>query len=423
PNSIRIAFQQFGSGTIKQEWITTAAQEFSAENPELTVELVPIVASENDYFTKNELLMSSPRTSPDLVYEDSFILLSDVGADYLQPITDLVEGFEHWDDIAEASKKAVTSEDGEAYGVPITTDTRAIWFHRDVFEQAGLPPDWQPGSWEDILEAARAIRDSDSEAIPFFLFAGTPQGEKASMQGFEMLLYGTGDGSGLYDAETKKWILGSPGFVDSLTFLKTLFDEELTATLGQHLDPNISETIYSSLLPDGKLGMLVDGSWISQNWTETAARPWPEWPDVVGLADMPTQDGGGTGTITLAGGWGLSIPEYVTDRDVAYRFLEKLVSTQTLVQYAIADNHITVRADVADKEEYLSYSPAVEYFTDLLETAYYRPALPAYPEVSSAIQEAMEAVMTGTSPDAAAAAYDATVTDIVGPENVQEASA
>lgn len=423
PDTIRIAFQQFGSGTIKQEWITTAAQEFSAENPELTVELVPIVASENDYFTKNELLMSSPRTSPDLVYEDSFILLSDVGADYLQPITDLVEGFEHWDDIAEASKKAVTSEDGEAYGVPITTDTRAIWFHRDVFEQAGLPPDWQPGSWEDILEAARAIRDSDSEAIPFFLFAGTPQGEKASMQGFEMLLYGTGDGSGLYDAETKKWILGSPGFVDSLTFLKTLFDEELTATLGQHLDPNISETIYSSLLPDGKLGMLVDGSWISQNWTETAARPWPEWPDVVGLADMPTQDGGGTGTITLAGGWGLSIPEYVTDRDVAYRFLEKLVSTQTLVQYAIADNHITVRADVADKEEYLSYSPAVEYFTDLLETAYYRPALPAYPEVSSAIQEAMEAVMTGTSPDAAAAAYDATVTDIVGPENVQEASA
>ena len=423
PNVIRIAFQQFGSGTIKQQWISAAAEEFSAENPELVVELVPIVASENDYFTKNELLMSSPRTSPDLVYEDSFILLSDVGAGYLQPITDLVEGSEHWDDIAEASKKAVTGEDGEVYGVPITTDTRAIWFHREVFEQAGLPSDWQPGSWEDILEAARAIRDSDSEAIPFFLFAGTPQGEKASMQGFEMLLYGTGDGTGLYDVETEKWILGSPGFVDSLTFLKTLFDEELTASLGQHLDPNISETIYSSLLPDGKLGMLVDGSWISQNWTETAARPWPEWPEVVGLADMPTQDGGGTGTVTLAGGWGLSIPEHVTDRDIAHRFLDKLISTQTLVKYAISDNHISVRADVAENEEYLSYSPAVEYFTDLLETAYYRPALPAYPEVSSAIQEAMEAVMTGSSPESAAAAYDATVTDIVGPENVQEATA
>nr|WP_245354539.1 extracellular solute-binding protein [Brachybacterium sacelli] len=423
PHTIRIAFQQFGSGTIKQKWIETAAQEFSEENPELTVELVPIVASENDYFTKNELLMNSPGTSPDLVYEDSFILLSDVGAGYLQPITDLVEHLENWDQVAAPSKKAVTADDGEIYGVPITTDTRALWYQRDVFAEAGLPEEWAPGSWEDILEAARAIRDSDSEAIPFFMFAGTPQGEKASMQGLEMLLYGTGEGKGLYDDETKKWILGSPGFEDSLTFLQTIFEEDLTASLGQHLDPNISETIYTSLLPDAKLGILIDGSWISQNWTESAARPWPEWPDAVGLADMPTQDGGGNGTITLAGGWGLSIPQYVTDRDVAFRFLQKLVSTETLVDYAIADNHITVRADVAAKEEYLSYSPAVKYFTDLLETAYYRPALPVYPEVSASIQEAMEAVMTGSSPQAAAAAYDAAVTDIVGPENVQEATA
>ena len=423
PNVLRIAFQQFGSGTIKQEWITTAAEEFSAENPELTVELVPIVASENDYFTKNELLMSSPRTSPDLVYEDSFILLSDVGAGYLQPITDLVEGFPHWDDIAEASKEAVSGEDGEIYGVPITTDTRAIWFHKEVFAEAGLPEDWQPGSWEDILEAARAIRDSGSEATPFFMFAGTPQGEKASMQGFEMLLYGTAEEGWLYDRDSEKWVIGSAGFIDALTFLKTLFEEELTLPLGQHLDPNISESIYTSLLPEKKLGMLIDGSWISQNWTETAPRPWPEWPDVVGLADMPTQEGGGAGTVTLAGGWGLSIPQHVTDRDNAFRFLEKLVSTETLVNYAIADNHVTVREDVGTDERYLGYSPAVEYFTDLLETAYYRPALPAYPEVSSAIQEAMEAVMTGSTPEAAAAAYDATVTDIVGEDNVQEATA
>ena len=423
PNVLRIAFQQFGSGTIKQEWITTAAEEFSAENPELTVELVPIVASENDYFTKNELLMSSPRTSPDLVYEDSFILLSDVGAGYLQPITDLVEGFAHWDDIAEASKEAVSGEDGEIYGVPITTDTRAIWFHKEVFAEAGLPEDWQPGSWEDILEAARAIRDSGSEATPFFMFAGTPQGEKASMQGFEMLLYGTAEEGWLYDRDSEKWVIGSAGFIDALTFLKTLFEEELTLPLGQHLDPNISESIYTSLLPEKKLGMLIDGSWISQNWTETAPRPWPEWPDVVGLADMPTQEGGGAGTVTLAGGWGLSIPQHVTDRDNAFHFLEKLVSTETLVNYAIADNHVTVREDVGTDERYLGYSPAVEYFTDLLETAYYRPALPAYPEVSSAIQEAMEAVMTGSTPEAAAAAYDATVTDIVGEDNVQEATA
>ncbi|ATG53230.1 sugar ABC transporter substrate-binding protein [Brachybacterium vulturis] len=423
PGVIRIAFQQFGSGTVKEQWITDAAAEFSAENPELTVELVPIVASEGDYFTKNELLMSSPRTSPDLVYEDSFILLSDVGAGYLRPMTELATGYEHWGDVADASKVAVTGEDGEIYGMPITTDTRAIWFHRGVLEEAGLPGDWQPSTWEDILDAARAIRDSDSDATPFFMFCGTPQGEKASMQGFEMLLYGTSAEGWLYDRETRKWIIGSTGFIDSLTFVRTIFEEDLTLPLAQHLDPNISETIYNTLLPEKKLGMLIDGSWISRTWAESAARPWPEWPDVMGLADMPTQDGGGNGTVTLAGGWGLSIPEYVTDKEIAFRFLETLVSTENLVDYAIADNHITVRDDVAADERYQGYSPAVDYFTRILKTAYYRPALPAYPQVSSAIQVAMEAVMTGDSPESAAAAYDATVIDIVGRESVQEAGA
>src|SRR5699024_8630242 len=101
------------------------------------------------------------------------------------------------------------------------------------------------------------------------MFAGTPQGEKASMPGFEMLLYGTAPESWLYDRDTKKWITGSQGFIDSLAFLQTVFEEDLTLPPAQLLDPNISESIYTTLLPEKKLGMLVDGSWISQNWTET----------------------------------------------------------------------------------------------------------------------------------------------------------
>ena len=83
-------------------------------------------------------------------------------------------------------------------------------------------------------------------------------------------------------------MLGSQGFIDSLEFLATLLEEERTMSLSSLLDPNNSKHIYTSLLPDAQLGILIDGSWISQNWTETAGRPWPEWPDVVGLADMPT---------------------------------------------------------------------------------------------------------------------------------------
>src|SRR5690625_1634544 len=54
-NTIRVAFQQFGSGTLMEQWIQRTAENYSRDFPDRTIELVPIVASENDYFTKNEL--------------------------------------------------------------------------------------------------------------------------------------------------------------------------------------------------------------------------------------------------------------------------------------------------------------------------------------------------------------------------------
>ena len=105
-STLRIAFQQFGSDTNLQRWLTDVAEAFTAKHAGVSVELVPIVASTNDYFTKNELLMASPRSCPDVVFEDSFILQSDIAAGYLQPIDDLVEKWEAWDSFYPASKEA-----------------------------------------------------------------------------------------------------------------------------------------------------------------------------------------------------------------------------------------------------------------------------------------------------------------------------
>jgi multiple sugar transport system substrate-binding protein len=68
---------------------------------------------------------------------------------------------------------------------------------------------------------------------------------------------------------------------------------------------------------------------------------------------------------------------------------------------------IAVRKDVAADPRYLKSMPGVDFFTKLVEVTNYRPALPVYPQVSSAIGEAMESVTTGDSSAAdAAKAYD-----------------
>ena len=49
---------------------------------------------------------------------------------------------------------------GQAYGVPGGTDGRVLYFNKKLFQQAGLPADWQPTSWQDILDAGAKLKSS-----------------------------------------------------------------------------------------------------------------------------------------------------------------------------------------------------------------------------------------------------------------------
>ncbi|WP_345216916.1 extracellular solute-binding protein [Georgenia halophila] len=421
PNTLRISYQQFGSGTIMRDYLRNVMESYSARHPEVTVELVPLVAAEEDYFTKTELMMSSARTAPNLVYEDTFILQSDVAAGYLRPLDEYVEGWDLWRHFYEPGKDAVTGQNGRVYAVPTHTDTRGLWYNMDLLEQAGIEVPWRPQTWADILDAMRTVKEALPDVIPINVYSGKPQGEKASMQGFEMLLYGTDDR--LYDKESQTWVLGSQGFLDSLKFIRTIFSEELTPGLARALDPNLTDLVHNTWLPRGKLAVNLDGSWISSSWAEGGAAEWPEWPDVMDVAPMPTQDGSDPGMVSLAGGWSWAMPKLAGRPDLTWSFLEEMMSTENMARLAVSDNQVTIRSDVAEHPHYVGYSPTIDFFTDLVSRASYRPALAPYPQISAEIQAAMETVMTGQgTPEQAQAEYDAEVIEIVGRENTSEAS-
>jgi multiple sugar transport system substrate-binding protein len=414
-DTLRISYQQWGSGRITHDYLTRVAGAFARRNPQVTIELVPLVASENDFFTKNELMMSSERTAPDIVYEDTFILKSDIAAGYLRPMDQYVRGWPVWDEFFDVARRAVSGEDGKVYAVPAPTDTRAIWYHKEIFAQAGLPVPWEPRTWDDLLAAFRTIKERLPDVVPVNLFAGKPQGEKTSMQGVQMLLYGTG--SVMYDEANRKWVSGSAGLVDSLRFIQTLYAEELGPGLADALDPNIGETIYTSWLPEGRIAAAVDGNWINQNWGPGKPGEWPEWAETMAVAKMPTQFGQDPGVVTLAGGWSWALPSRAQNPDLAWQFLSEMCSTEHVLAWTIDDNKVSNRRDVVSHPEYRGYSPTVDLFTDLVPGAWYRPALAPYPQISNALQTAADAAMRGVPPEAAAAEYDRAVADIVGADS------
>ncbi|OZM78671.1 extracellular solute-binding protein [Pseudonocardia sp. MH-G8] len=418
PNTLRVSYQQWGSGRIHGTYLQRAAASFALRHPDVTVELVPLVASENDYFTKNELMMSSERTTSDIVYEDTFILKSDIAAGYLRPIDDRVASWPLWNEFYDVARKAVQGEDGRTYAIPAPTDTRALWYNQELFTQAGIPLPWEPRSWDDLLATFRTLKQQLPDVVPVNIFAGKPQGEKTSMQGVQMLLYGTG--SVMYDEATRKWITGSAGLVESLRFIQTLYAEELGPGIADALDANISETIYTSWLPEGKIAVALDGNWINQNWGPGKPGEWPEWAQTMAVAAMPTQSGQDPGVVTLAGGWSWGLPSRARNPELAWQFLTEMCSTEHVLAWTIDDNKVSNRRDVVNHPEYRGYSPTIEFFTGLVPMATYRPALAPYPQISTALQTAADAAMRGAPPEAAVAEYDLAVADIVGGDSTAQ---
>lgn len=416
---ITVTFRDDGIGEngAFYKWL----KEVSASYPDKSVEIkpTPIQASEGDYFAKVALALKSKDTAPDIVTEDTFILNSDASAGYLEPLDDKLAGWEDWGNgsFIEAMKKGVTASDGKVYGVPYNTDSRGLWYNKDIFKQAGLPEDWQPKNWEEVLNAARTIKEKAPDVVPIWMNMGKATGEATSMQTYEMLLYGTGER--LYDDASGKWITKSQGILDALTFVETVNKEKLGPPLSKVLNGQAGNTASREYLPQGKLAISLDGSWITGNYMETGAAPWPEYKDVLGFAPMPTSQGQEPGSITLAGGWALSIPSNSKNKDEAWEFIKYALGKENTQKLVMSSGNITVRADVAKDPEYTKM-PFNEIATEYLQNAEFRPAQEKYPEVSTQIQTMVESVATGTSPADAMNKYAQDVTRIVGADHIVE---
>ncbi|MEU3413363.1 extracellular solute-binding protein [Streptomyces sp. NPDC006658] len=419
PDTIKVSYKQSTDNSVKvmDTYLDGVRKQFEREHPGKKVEFVPIKAPDAEYYTKLQQMLRSPRTAPDLVYEDTFLINSDITSGYLRPLDAYLAKWPDWKRFIGTAKAAARGRDGKTYGVPDGTDTRGLWYDRRVFAKAGLPPHWQPKTWDDVLSAARTIKREVPGVVPINVYTGKPAGERSTMQTFEMLLYGTGDGSAdpLYDDRTGKWVVGSRAFKDALAFVETVYREKLGPDVSDALDPNFSTTVAGELLPRGRLGIALDGSWLPLTWQPGSGHPWPDWSRRLGLAAMPTRHGQPPGKVSMSGGWTWAVPAKAANPDLAFSFVRTLQTKDNARKWYIANAGIAVREDVAADPAYTTAQPGLAFFTGLVAHTHYRPAYPAYPKVSTAVQEAMEGVTTGDlSVAKAASGYDATVQDVTG---------
>ncbi|WP_245799312.1 extracellular solute-binding protein [Virgibacillus siamensis] len=391
-------------------WLESVKKEFEKKHKDVSVKLSTITGSEGNYPSKKVLMMKSEETAPDIIQEDSYQVKADAEAGYLQPISDRVNKWNDWNKFYDSVKSGVTGSDGKIYGVPFSTDVRGLWYNKKVFEKVGIPTPWKPESWEDVINAAKKLKGEVE--VPFWLNSGKAMGEATTMQSFLMLL--TGTGSKLYHEDSGKWVIESDGFVDSLQFFDTIYEEDLGPSLSWGITGQAGTKIAQQLMPKGEVGIALDGNWMSGNWVEDGAVPWPEWSETYGFTAMPTQNGQEPGKTTVSGGWTLAIPAKADKKDLAWKFI-KLATSKENLRYG---TQLTPRKDIAKLDEYLKITYQ-DKMTDLLEYTHFRPSYSTYPTISTNIQAAVEAVTTDSmTPEEAMERFAKDVKRDAGSENV-----
>jgi multiple sugar transport system substrate-binding protein len=403
---------------IEESVIPGFEAKMEAEGRDVTVTLTGF-GGQDEQLTQQLALDFSTGAGADVAGFDGFLIPSFVEGGLLKPLEDIggaaVAEWEGWDHISQGSRDLMSYQ-GKDYGLALGTDVRAIFVRKDLLESAGLDPEtWQPTSWEELLDAARAIKEANPDSFPLQLNAGVNMGEATTMQGYYMALLGTGES--VVD-EDGKYIVESQGILDTLNLYKTIYvDEKLGDQRAQLLGDGRNRTFAN--FREGKTGLLVEGDWFFNSVLAPGSEFGLENRDAeVTWASMPAKEPGagyrGQDFVTVSGGTGFVINPNTDNPEEAWELLAFMNSQEQLTAFQGYREARRIRDDVATpNNEYLQKTQQ-----SLLPLTTARPNDPNYNKVSAEIQRMTESVVSGElSPEEAMAQYKAAVTAIVGEEN------
>ncbi len=241
-----------------------------------------------------------------------------------------------WSTIWERLQKDSVSW-GKRWIIPYTTDTRALFYHKDMMEQAGFDPEAPPQTWAEIQEMAVALTTRDSagrlETVGFTPSFGNPPVYLM----FLTVLWCLG-GDMVNEDMSEVTISGDKG-QEAMTFLKQLLDaqggyEELAAftkslTLAEGIDAFSAGQVGLAMNTNGRV-LNYDRYSQDLNYGLTVGPVFPEYNIEANY------DGGGGWYFFKEGG----------DFDRAWEFVEFLMAPDFYTEYADQFWAMPARSDV-----------------------------------------------------------------------------
>ena len=150
-----VFWHPYGDGSWTGDYMNNVIEEFEALNPDIVIESQAYA----DYASIIEGLQRAVAADqmPSLVTigygYDRYVLNSGKAV----PFNAFLEQTT-FDDFFEQAL-APTVFDGDVYGIPFALSVPVVFYHSELFSEAGLDPDNPPQTWEEFIEATQILHD------------------------------------------------------------------------------------------------------------------------------------------------------------------------------------------------------------------------------------------------------------------------
>ena len=260
--------------------------------------------------------------------------------------------------------------DGKYYGVPKATNTIALYYNKDMFKAKGLDPNKPPQTWDELVEDARKLTDPAKNVY------GLAFSAKASEEGTFQFLPWAQMGGGGYEH------INADGAVKALETWKTIIDEKLASPDSMTRGQWDSTGTFNS----GNAAMAISGPWELERMTQEAKFDW-------GVALLPVPQEGAERSSAM-GDFNWAIFSSTKHPAEAFKALEYFVSQDDKLFKNFGQ--LPARSDISIPETGQPLKDAaLKVFLEQLKYAKPRGPHPQWPKISKAIQDAIQAALTG----------------------------
>lgn len=144
------------------EILEKAIADFEVENPG-----IKITETRSSWTDAPSQIMTSivSGDAPDLIMCNTSMLAEYRGIGALADLTGYIPE-ELAADFLPSAKAIITTEEGTLDGLPQEGCNWALFYRKDLFEEAGLDPEKPPKTWDEFMECARALtKDTDGDGV------------------------------------------------------------------------------------------------------------------------------------------------------------------------------------------------------------------------------------------------------------------